>query len=447
MTMHTASASEAIRTLHERLDALRPLRRTAVTDFPSQVREVVVIASSSRGGSSMLAETLRRSRQLLHFQAEINPFLRLAGLGHPDSGTGSDVLDAEHLAALDTHARDMLAGELARDAGTAADVFDEEQFCVDMAWRLTVQWPELPLEPLALAEAVRDAVRSHTGPPDPCSALGGALSLVAVVRELVRQGLPVSPWYYDLPKGALHGQAPPATVRVAPGDFLVEEPPFVVARAWRPADAAELRTKPLVVKTPSNAYRLGFLRALFPKARFRVMHLTRNPAAAVNGLYDGWRHHGFHAHRMDTPLDISGYTDQQEENRWWWKFDLPPTWEAYTGTRLVDVCAFQWRGAHEAVLDHLAATPAETMTVRFEDLISDRDSRITSFEKLSEWLGIDLEGDFRQAVYQGIQPVVATARPRARRWEERSTLIEQAIDRRTADLAARLGYEDRTQWI
>ena len=41
-----------------------------------------------------------------------------------------------------------------------------------------------------------------------------------------------------------------------------------------------------MMKTPSNAYRASFLRALFPNARVQVLHLTRNPAAAINGLVD-----------------------------------------------------------------------------------------------------------------------------------------------------------------
>lgn len=85
-----------------------------------------------------------------------------------------------------------------------------------------------------------------------------------------------------------------------------------------------------MIKTPGNAYRLGFLRAAFPNARLRVLHLTRNPAASVNGLVDGWLHHGFHAYRLDEPLRITGYADVRPADRHWWKFDLPPSWPEYT---------------------------------------------------------------------------------------------------------------------
>ncbi|MFH8349959.1 sulfotransferase [Streptomyces sp. NPDC018045] len=447
MTTHPVGAPQGLGTLHQRLDALRPLRGPAVPDFPDRVGEVVVLACSSRGGSSMVAELLRHSDALLHFQAETNPFLRLAGLGHPESRAGSDALGSEHVAALEPWARSVLAEEMARDAGSAARERDENQLCADLAWRLIVQWPELPLEPLELVGTIRRVWRAHPHRrPDVPGESDEIRCLLGVLEELSGRGLPVDPRYYDLPEEALRRYPSTDTGPGAPGGFLVEEPPFVVARPWRRADIADLHDKPLVIKTPSNAYRLNFLRSLFPHARFRILHLTRNPAAAVNGLYDGWRYHGFHAHRMEKPLDIAGYVEQNEDNRWWWKFDLPPGWEEYTGARLADVCAFQWRSAHEAVLGHLGDASTDSMTMRFEDLTTDPAGRIAAFEKLSAWLGIPLAGDFRRAVHHGIRPVVATARPRGWRWKERAAVIEPAIDRKTAEVAERLGYGDRSQW-
>lgn len=100
MTAPAPADTGVMEDLRRRLGNLRDLRGPAVADFPGAVRDVVVIVSSSRGGSSMFAEILRRSDALLHLTAEINPFLRLAGLDHPGAGTGSDALGAEQLAAL-----------------------------------------------------------------------------------------------------------------------------------------------------------------------------------------------------------------------------------------------------------------------------------------------------------------------------------------------------------
>ncbi|MEV7975564.1 sulfotransferase [Streptomyces sp. NPDC086519] len=436
----TAATPDVLSSLHDRLKLLRQERGSATEDFTAQVRSLLVIASSSRGGSSMLTETLRASQDLVHLQAEINPFLRLVGLGHPDSGSGSDRLDAGHLDTLAPALRHLLDEELARDAGAVADDPDPEQLALDVAWRLAVQWPHVPLDPLEVAGLARSLLGSAPA-PDP-----GAVTL-AVLRHLHGLGLPVNPWYYDLPRDLLRREGFGTPSSNAPGPFLIEEPPFVLARPWRRVRPADLRDRTLVVKTPSNVYRLDFLRSLFPNARVRVLHLTRNPAAAVNGLYDGWLHNGFHAHRMNAPLAIGTYVERCEDNRWWWKFDLPPGWQEFTDAPLLNVCAFQWRSSHQAVLDDLESGRTESLTLRFEDFIGGSERRIASFERLSRWLGIPLRGAFRHAVHHGIAPVVATARPRAGRWQTRADLIGRALDKATLHVADRLGYVDPAHWI
>jgi hypothetical protein len=436
----TAVATDVLPSLHDRLTQLRQERGIAAEDFTAQVRSVLVIASSSRGGSSMLTETLRASQDLVHLQAEINPFLRLVGLGHPDSATGSDRLDAGHLDSLVPAVRQLLDQELAWDAGTVAAEADPEQLALDVAWRLTVQWPHLSFDPLEVAGLARDLLRRSPA-PDPSGVT------LAVLRHLHRRGLAVSPWYYDLPIDLLRREGFGAPSPDAPGPVLVEEPPFVLARPWRRVGPADLRERTLVIKTPSNVYRLGFLRALFPNARVRILHLTRNPAAAVNGLYDGWLHNGFHAHRVNTPLAITDYVERCEDNRWWWKFDLPPGWQEFTDAPLLNVCAFQWRSSHQAVLDDLGSGQSESLTLRFEDFIGGAERRVASFERLSRWLGIPLRDAFRRAVHHGIAPVVATAQPRAGRWQSRADLIGQALDKATLHVAERLGYVDPAHWI
>ena len=62
----------------------------------AQVGTVILVVSSSRGGSSVFAELLRRSEGFLHCRGEVTPFLRIVGLSFPDSGTQSDTLAAPH---------------------------------------------------------------------------------------------------------------------------------------------------------------------------------------------------------------------------------------------------------------------------------------------------------------------------------------------------------------
>ncbi|MFE4589266.1 sulfotransferase [Streptomyces laurentii] len=439
--------------LDGRLAAARGLRPPATEGLTGRIRDVVVLASSSRGGSSMVAETLRASEALLHMQGEINPFLRLTGLGAPHSGD-CDRLDAGHLAGLDPDQRALLDTELAHDIGSPApwgDPRDDERFVTDVAARLVMQWPDVPVDPVVLARTAgsvlaRLRVKSlASGAVLPCP----ESFFLTLLTELTRLGLPFNPWCYDLPARLLHAETADTRSTAVPGETLIEEPPFVLPRPWCPATAHDAATRPLVVKTPSNAYRFGFLRALFPRARFRIVHLTRNPAAAVNGLHDGWLHHGFHAHRMARPLGIGGYVDRHPENRWWWKFDLPYGWQEFTRAPLLDVCAFQWRSAHRAVLDEPdgADGPVERITVRFEDLIGTAAGRVACFERLADRLCIPFDGAFRRAARDGIGPVVATAPPRAGRWRERADAIRAALGPEDKEVAERLGYTDEAEWI
>jgi len=209
----------------------------------------------------------------------------------------------------------------------------------------------------------------------------------------------------------------------------------------------DLATRPFVFKTPSNAYRLPFLRALFPNARLQVLHLTRNPAAAINGLVDGWRFRGFHAHRMPQPLDIEGYADGDSADAHWWKYDLPPGWRDWTNKSLVEVAGFQWSTAHQSVLDHLRNEPAETFRLRFEDVVGPPDVREQRMSELLEWIGIAPDPALTRIIHEGLPPIMATARPRQRRWFARATLIDPVLQRpNVAATAQALGYTDRSAW-
>jgi hypothetical protein len=396
----------------------------------------------------MLAETLRRSTDLLSLSAEMNPFLRMVGLGFPDSGSGSDRLDAGHLDRLDASVHEVLSRELARDVGYPAAVIGATEFAAGAAWRLAVQWPELSLDPHMCIDLALDVIRRMQSARGWGSAEIPDVELVFVelLAELRRQGATVSSGLYDLGISK-DTYLSPETAGTTLGEYLLEEPPFVVPRLWRRADSAEVADKPLVIKTPSNVYRFGLLRALFPNARLRVVHLTRNPAAAINGLYDGWRSRWFHSHRMAEPLRIRGYADEFPASARWWKFDLPPGWQEYTEADLYEVCAFQWRSAHQAILAETASGDVDYLQIRFEDILSSPQRRVNTLRRLGNWLGIPFRDGYRQAAEQGVPPVMTTVEPAPGRWLSRASQIYQVLDPPVLELAGRLGYECSRTWI
>ncbi len=415
-----------------RLAALRALRSPPLPDLCGRVRDVVVVASSSRGGSSVFTEMLRHAPSLCHFRAEVNPFFGLAGLAHPESGP-DDALAPGAPGDLG-----LLDAELALDAGGWAplEVRGARAYGLDLAWRLTAQWPTLPIDPLQVVRWTRETLVE-------CSPVDLAGFHLALLRRVRAAHPELSPWFYDLDperiRLAFPGLEPSAG---APGPVVLEEPPFVLARPWRPVSDEGLATRPLVIKTPSNAYRLRWLAALFPSARLRILHLTRNPAASINGLVDGWRYRGFHSHRVGG-LAIAGYDDPD-----WWKYDLPPGWRDWADQPLEQVCGFQWRSAHEHVLAYLAQRRPDTLRVRFEDVVGDRATRRRAWGRIAAWLGVDLGLAVSDIVEHGLPPVMATHAPRRRRWFAKAAQLEPVLARAdTRELAARLGYADPASWV
>jgi hypothetical protein len=424
-----------------RVRALRA-RGTATGADLRNARDVVLIASSSRGGSTIFAEMLRRAEGLLHLRGEINPFLVLHGRTTPASGEDGDVLHARH--AVDAEA---LLTDLAYDVGHPSDApLDDAaiwQFAVDLACRLTLQWPETTFALEDVHASVRAALDTlHVRHGWERGVFGDAALFHAVfLRALAPRHPEIDPHLYDIGPdvlaavfGPTAGGAGRASLQAAasPLATIVEEPPFVCVRPWRLATDEELRARPLVIKTPSNAYRLPFFLALFPG--LRVLHLTRNVAASVNGLVDGWQFHGFWSHRHDGASE-----------RPWWKFDLPPGWRDWQGAPLEQVCAFQWRAAHTAALDWLDANPAvPRLRLAFEDLFSGAATRKDAITRLSDWLRVPLDA----SAVDTLPPMMATARPRQRRWHARAPQLETVLrDPRNLALMERLGYApDPATW-
>ena len=415
-------------------------------------REVILIASSSRGGSSVFSEFLRRSRALLHLQGEINPFLHGAGLTFPHTGTGSDRLDADHARVPGLGA---LWAALATDVGNPTDRIDtperRDRFLAALHARLRLQWPHLTVSAAQVEGAAQQALR-RLG--DEAGWAPGRVPEVqtfhaAFLHALRAEHAAINPHYYDLSRAVIGRWCPAARPDGPPGPLVIEEPPFVTVSPWEPAAPDDPR--PLMIKTPSNAYRLDFFRALWPSARLRVLHLTRNAAASINGLYDGWRYpEGFHAHRLDVPLEIAGYSERRPWGRWWWQYDLPPGWTDWTRAPLEGVCGFQWRSAHQHTLAWLAAHPeVEHLQVRFEDLVASTESARRTVDRVVGWLGIAADAALHNSTVLAMPPVMSTDQPRQRRWFEKAALLEPVLKRPdTRSLMEHLGYDpDPETWL
>lgn len=410
-------------------------------DLRGAVRELVVLGSSSRGGSSIFADVLRRSPKLVHFRAEINPVLRLFGV----DGGADDALGA------DDPIPPGLGEALAWECGNPTDDLGGDEgifrFTVELAARLAMQWPELTIEHDFVDTSARDVLAGlarDEGWPEG-RFLDPQAFHVRLLARLRRHFPEIHPAAYDLDRRLIAAFCPgPYPDPYVPG-ALIEEPPFVLVTPWRLATAEDLATRPLVVKTPSNAYRLPWLERLFPRARLRLLHLTRNVGASVNGLMDGWRHPGFHSHHIPGRVHIPGYSDVVAGGADWWKFDRPPGWAELLDQPLERVCAFQWRSAHEALLRD---GPADRFRLRFEDVLGSPDRQAGVLLRLSHWLGVEVEQELARVLGSALPLVMATETPRHRRWFDRFDLLAPLLAEPTlSELMERIGYDpDPAAW-
>jgi hypothetical protein len=403
----------------------------------------VLVSTSPRGGSSFFAELVRHCTDFVHFTGEVTPFLRIAELTYPHTSSGSDALGPGDATG---RGREILDHELALDAGWPAhdDSIDPASWALDLAWRLSVQWPGIEVDPDEVvrwfAEELDRLQQSGHGFHDVGGRREFQLRILAHARAAL--GPAVSPYSYDIEPALVRRHFPAVDTPEGPATELVYEvAPYLVFRPWHHATPQELRSKPLMIKSSANSYRLPFYRALFPHARLRVLHLVRNPAASINGLIDGWLYRAFFTWPVHISLRIGGYSDVLPEwARKRWNFDLPPGWEGWTERNLEEVCAFQWLEGHRATLDFIEHYRIDSHRLRFEDFVRSRRDRLRCVEELADWLGVPY-ASMRPLAELDVGPVMATQAPKPARWRSRAPQLVGIVERAdVVDMAQRLGY-------
>lgn len=416
------------------LDAVNAQRHAAPTNWRARVRRVAVILSSSRGGSSVVKEVLAAHPQVASLDGELEPFLVLTRNGF---GANSDSDALRVLANQDALADNIFDALSVADARMAPPV----QWKARWRHRLLLQFPLLFMDDAgmrrldhALDEALAQFRASGYARTDES----------ALQRMTLTEVFRAQPWrinYYDG-----QGQAGVNDAGLGPGGFFdealkIEEPPFVLPRAYRRQFAAsDADDKVLLFKSPADAYRVGIYEQLFPNADIKYIHLSRGYAQSVNGLMDGWLSPvGFFAHdmaRAGTVLRIAGYSDRTPFGARWWKFDLPPAWRELTAASLDDVCMHQWLAAHQAIFD--SALP--TLRLAFEQFTAQPAAAIAT---VTRYLGLA-----DMAVPARVPVVMATEAPRAQRWRKREQpLLAPGRQARAGAMMERLGYTmDPASW-
>lgn len=374
------------------------LRKTYGTDFrwpsPDDIKKIIVILGSSRSGSSLLYHLLSRHPDLLSLQGEEVTFGRIFGLNEIKTFDDSDICPS-----LDDVDLPGLAQEILYDSGFSGK--NKSRLPLDRAQRILLQWPEIEFDFDFLMQACQEETWT-----DVLFKLRQNYSRIELSR-------------YDQHLGEAQNEL----------NLIVEEPPFIIPQAKH----YEKRGCTLLLKSSINAFRPELLQKIFPGADLQFIHLTRHPAASINGLMDGWLSPAFHTHNLAhlTSLSIKGY-----DNKDWWKFDLPPGWCDYTEAPLENVCAFQWLESNQAIAKFLKNK--NSCRITYEEL-TDVEAMKTSLARLA--LELSLSEDF---AFDSKRPetIMSVVPPQKDRWKTRSDILMPLIQStEIKNLAHSLGYE------
>lgn len=374
------------------------------------VANVLVILSASRSGSSLVFNALSTSPNIVAPAGEHEPWLFLSENKFPF--TQSDQIEI-------INNKELLLRLLRNDMLIRESEVDSQEYLLLLRNRMRVRG-------LILSRDIEDEVLADN-----------------VVGSVVHQYLQQRNFGFD------HFLPVPNSIRqLTSGDHVypVENPPYIDIPIARRANTEELKSRTLLFKSPSDAYRAGLYEELFPNAKIKYVHLTRGYAQTINGIMDGWlaAKDAFISNGVGLTgrkLNIAGYTqDQQTSN--YWCFDLFPGWENFSNTDLLTIGAMQWATAHRAILRDFHSVGG----IKFEKLYSDKDEFIKQLEQTT---GTKTEPKVWEI------PVMATHAPRQARWKTREGIFERIRELIRVDIVNELmevneamGYsEEPSTWL
>jgi hypothetical protein len=433
-----------------------PLSRHSLAD----VRRVVIINSSSRSGSSLLYALLGKLPQVISLTGEAAPFYKLNSSLSEFNPHASDRIPTELLEDvidLQGVSRDFMSDIFLAADETETSGVDVDTYIDDLMLRLSLQWTNIQFEPTTLRSCISVAYEKYSATSRIFSTEDFYLLLL---EELCALWPDINPFYYDIGTDKVALRFPFMDIPVGPptSGFTIEEPPFILLSPCQRPTPTDLTDKVLLLKSTVDCYRMNLVERLFPEADIRVIHLVRNPAATINGIFDGWHHRGFFSHNLGASfsdnnerveLRIKGYSDIYPFGSSWWNFDLPVGWENFVHRELVEVCAFQWHSANAEILDNLANKRLRSCVVHFEDIISSIGSRRNEFTRMLDFIGVP--EDQAEIMRLDALPVVqSTLPPQLYRWKKRQDIIARLLDNpKVVEMGEALGYyrESMDKWL
>jgi hypothetical protein len=163
----------------------------------------------------------------------------------------------------------------------------------------------------------------------------------------------------------------------------------------------------LLLKDPSNVWRLSFWKKFFCQLSIKHLILARDPRETINGLCDGWCYpYGYQTVESPEPLMIHGYSERGEWQKHYVNYSTSSDLWKILGTglpvHLEVVAAMQWVTSYRALLPllsnrdalYLKSPRSGSELIGFEWI---KTYPIAAFQQICRWLEIPFTSTLHQA--------------------------------------------------
>jgi len=176
-------------------------------------------------------------------------------------------------------------------------------------------------------------------------------------------------------------------------------------------------------KTPKNALRIPFLKAIFPDAKFIFLH--REPRANMSAIIEAWR-----SGRFVTYKDLPEWDGPP------WSLLLIPGWRELVRSDLGEIAMHQWRDTNETILNDLAALPgSDWCAVSYEEFLADPGAELI---RLCAFAGVPFGAAMQNIAAKPLKPSRYTLTPPdPHKWRKNEALIAPCLGA-TEDVAERI---------
>ncbi len=187
------------------------------------------------------------------------------------------------------------------------------------------------------------------------------------------------------------------------------------------ATADAPRSVRFLEKTPKNALRIPFFKALYPDAKFIFLH--REPRANISAIMEAWRSGSFVTYRH-----LEGWKGPP------WSMLLIPGWRELSGRELTEIAMRQWCGTNETILNDLAEMPdADWCSLSYEEFLALPEETL---KRICAFADIPFDDELKKVTREPLRPSRYTlTKPDAEKWRKNEAALNQVLGQASAVIA------------